>query len=103
MPVIVSNHPDLEPLARKFGIEFRSFPVTKGNKDKVEAEQLALLRKLRIDLVVLARYMQILSGRFVEAYPHRVINIHHAFLPAFPGARPYHAARDRGVKIIGAT
>jgi formyltetrahydrofolate deformylase len=103
IPVIVSNHSDLEPLARKFGIEFRGFSITKTNKDEVEAEQLALLQKLRIDLVVLARYMQILSHRFIQAYPNRVMNIHHAFLPAFPGARPYHAARERGVMIIGAT
>jgi formyltetrahydrofolate deformylase len=103
VPVIVSNHPDLEPVARKFGIEFRTFSVTKENRGEVEEKQLALLESLRIDFVVLARYMQILSGRFVRAYPNRIINIHHAFLPAFPGARPYHAAHARGVKIIGAT
>ncbi len=103
VPVILSNHSDLEPVARKFGIEFRAFSITKENKSDVEEEQLELLRSHRIDLVVLARYMQILSGRFVQAYPNRIINIHHAFLPAFPGARPYHAARERGVKIIGAT
>jgi formyltetrahydrofolate deformylase len=103
VPLIVSNHPDLEPVARRFGVEFRSFSMTKENKSEVEEEQLALLRSHRIDVVVLARYMQILTGRFVQAYPNGVINIHHAFLPAFPGARPYHSARERGVKIIGAT
>jgi len=103
VPVVIGNHPDLEPVATRFGIEFRHFPVTKENKDAVETEQLALLERRRIEFVVLARYMQILSGRFVQAYPHRIINIHHAFLPAFPGARPYHSARARGVKMIGAT
>lgn len=103
VPIIVSNHADLEPVARRFGVEFRTFSITKENKSEVEDEQLALLESHRIDVVVLARYMQILTGRFVKAYPSRVINIHHAFLPAFPGARPYHSARERGVKIIGAT
>ena len=103
VPVIVSNHADLEPVARRFGVEFRSFSITKENKSEVEDEQLALLQSHRIDVVVLARYMQILTGRFVLAYPSRMINIHHAFLPAFPGARPYHSARERGVKIVGAT
>jgi formyltetrahydrofolate deformylase len=77
--------------------------ITKENKSEVEDEQMALLQSHRIDVVVLARYMQILTGRFVQAYPSRMINIHHAFLPAFPGARPYHSARERGVKMIGAT
>jgi len=103
VPIIVSNHPDLEPVARRFGIPFRAFSVTRENKDQVEREQLELLRSHRVELVVLARYMQILTGGFVQAYPSRIINIHHAFLPAFPGARPYHSARERGVKIIGAT
>ncbi len=103
VPVILSNHSDLEPVARKFGIPFHAFAITKENRSDVEEEQLELLRSHRIDLVALARYMQILSGRLVQAYPNRIINIHHAFLPAFPGARPYHAARERGVKIIGAT
>ena len=103
VPLIVGNHPDLEAVARQFGIAFRVFEVTRENKAAVEEGQLALLLEHRIDLVVLARYMQVLSGKFVQAYPHRIINIHHAFLPAFPGARPYHAARARGVKIIGAT
>lgn len=103
VPVIVGNHPDLKPVARKFGIEFRAFSITKENKSDVEEQQLALLESHRVDLVVLARYMQVVTARFVQAYPNRIINIHHAFLPAFPGARPYHAARERGVKIIGAT
>jgi formyltetrahydrofolate deformylase len=103
VPVIVGNHPDLEPVAKQFGVEFHNLAVSKEIKDEIEEGELALLRKHRIDLVVLARYMQILSGRFVQAYPNRIINIHHAFLPAFPGARPYHSARKRGVKIIGAT
>ena len=103
VPLVVGNHPDLEPVAKRFDVEFRLFPVTKESKSGVEDKQLALLRSNRIDLVVLARYMQVVSGRFVQAYPNRIINIHHAFLPAFPGARPYHAARARGVKVIGAT
>lgn len=103
VPIVVGNHPDLEEVAGKFGVEFRAFPVTPENKSEVEDAQLVLLEKHRIDFVVLARYMQILSGRFVDAFPNRIINIHHAFLPAFPGARPYQSARERGVKIIGAT
>jgi formyltetrahydrofolate deformylase len=103
VPVIVSNHPDLEPVARRFGVDFRAFSITQESKSQIEGEQLALLQGHRIDFVVLARYMQILTGEFVRAYPNRIINIHHAFLPAFPGARPYHSARERGVKMIGAT
>ena len=103
VPLIVSNHTDLETAAARFGVEFRAFSMTKENRDEVEAEQLALLESRRIDFVVLARYMQVVTGRFVRAYPNRIINIHHAFLPAFPGARPYHSARQRGVKMIGAT
>ena len=101
--VVVANHPDLEPVARTFGVPFHAFTVTKEKKSEVEEAQIALLRRERIDLVVLARYMQIVTGRFVQEYPNRIINIHHAFLPAFPGARPYHAARERGVKLVGAT
>jgi formyltetrahydrofolate deformylase len=103
IPLIVSNHPDLKSVADKFGIEFRLLPVTSENKGEVEDAQLALLASHGIDFVVFAKYMQIVSGRFVRTYPNRIINIHHAFLPAFPGARPYHSARARGVKIIGAT
>jgi formyltetrahydrofolate deformylase len=103
IPVIIANHADLKPVADKFGIEFRVMPMTADDKAEVEEAQLALLAEHRIDLVVLAKYMQIISGRFVQAYESRIINIHHAFLPAFPGARPYHSARARGVKIVGAT
>ncbi|MFQ5544080.1 MAG: formyltetrahydrofolate deformylase [Nitrospiria bacterium] len=103
IPLIISNHPDLESAAKNLGIDFYCFPITKENKQIQEEKHLALLKKYRIDFIVLARYMQILSGRFVSQYPYRVINIHHSFLPAFPGGRPYHSAHDRGVKIIGAT
>jgi formyltetrahydrofolate deformylase len=103
IPVIVANHPDLKPVADRFGIPFRVMPMTADNKAEIEGVQLALLAEHRIDFVVLAKYMQIVSGRFVRAYENRIINIHHAFLPAFPGARPYHSAHARGVKIIGAT
>ncbi len=103
VPVIIANHPDLETAAARFGVEFRSFSISRENKSEIEEEQLSLLRSHRIDFIVLARYMQILTGRVVQAYPNRIINIHHAFLPAFPGARPYHSARQRGVKMIGAT
>jgi formyltetrahydrofolate deformylase len=103
VPLIVSNHADLASIAERFGIRFRLFSINGENKEEVEAQQLQLLKDERIDFVVLARYMQIVSERFVRAYPNRIINIHHAFLPAFPGARPYHSARKRGVKMIGAT
>lgn len=103
IPVIISNHPDLGTVAEKFGIEYRVFPVNKDNKAEQEAAQLELLREYRIDFVVLARYMQILTEDFVTHYPNRIINIHHSFLPAFAGAKPYHRAHGRGVKIIGAS
>jgi len=103
IPLIVSNHPDLEPVARQFGVEFRVFPITAENKASQERAEIALLREQGIDLVVLARYMQVLSEDFVAAFPNRILNIHHSFLPAFVGARPYHAAHARGVKLIGAT
>ena len=103
VPVVVGNHPDLEPVARRFGIPFRTISLTKEDREQAEEEELALLRSHRVEFVVLARYMQIVSGRLIRAYLNRIINIHHAFLPAFPGARPYHAARARGVKMIGAT
>ena len=103
VPLIIGNHADMAPIAERFGIQFRLFAINKENKEEIETQQLALLKSEDIDFVVLARYMQILSGRFVQAYPSRVINIHHAFLPAFPGAKPYHSARERGVKMIGAT
>lgn len=101
--LIVSNHPDLRPAAEYFGLPFEVIPVPSGGKDEAEARQLELLDKHRIDLVVMARYMQILSPAFVKRWAHRVINIHHSFLPAFAGARPYHQAHARGVKLIGAT
>lgn len=103
LPLIISNHSDMQPVAEKFGVPFRQFKVTKENKAEVEREQLALLKEHKINFIVLARYMQILSSDFVKEYPNRIINIHHSFLPAFPGAKPYHSAYERGVKIIGAT
>jgi len=103
IPLIISNHPDLKEVAGRFGIEFRCFPVTKENKAEQEAAALALLKKYNMDFVVLARYMQVLSDVFIQHYPHAIINIHHSFLPAFMGAKPYHAAYSRGVKIVGAT
>ncbi len=103
IPLIVSNHPDLQPVAERFGIEFRCFPVTPENKAAQEEAELALLRDFDIDMVVLARYMQVLSDDFIRRYSNPIINIHHSFLPAFMGARPYHAAHARGVKLIGAT
>lgn len=103
LPLIISNHPELEPVAGRFGIDYHVFPITPANKKAQARKQLALLKDHRIDLIVLARYMQILSGDFIDNYPHQIINIHHSFLPAFPGARPYHSAHERGVKIIGVT
>jgi formyltetrahydrofolate deformylase len=101
--VVIGNHPDGERLARFYGVPFHCIPVDAATKEAAEASQLALLVRENIDLVVLARYMQILSPRFVAAYPQRIINVHHSFLPAFIGARPYHQAFERGVKLIGAT
>jgi formyltetrahydrofolate deformylase len=103
IPLVISNHLNGEPLARFYGVRFRHIPVSKDTKKEAEREQRRLLSEASIDLVVLARYMQILSSEFVEAYPERIINVHHSFLPAFMGARPYHAAFERGVKLIGAT
>jgi len=103
IPLIVSNHPDAAQWADFYKLPFRVVPVTAANKAEAEAEQLGLLRDHKIDLVVLARYMQVLSPEFVSRYPHRVINVHHSFLPAFSGAKPYHRAFERGVKLIGAT
>jgi formyltetrahydrofolate deformylase len=101
--LVISNHPDARPAAEYFGLPFVVVPVTAESKEEAEARQQALLEQYRIDLVVLARYMQILTPRFVERWSGRVINIHHSFLPAFAGARPYHQAQERGVKLIGAT
>ncbi|MFV0590106.1 MAG: formyltetrahydrofolate deformylase [Draconibacterium sp.] len=103
IPMIISNHETLKPVAERFDIPFYHFPVNKENKAEQEAEEIGLLRKHDIDFVVLARYMQVLSEDFVQQFPNKVINIHHSFLPAFAGAKPYHAAHQRGVKIIGAT
>ena len=103
IPLIISNHETLKPVAERFGIDFHYFPITKENKVEQEKREIELLKKHKIDFVVLARYMQILSEDFVKQFPNKVINIHHSFLPAFAGAKPYHAAHERGVKIIGAT
>ena len=103
IPVIVSNHRDVERLASFYGIPFEYVPVTAATRAEAEARQLELLARHDVELVVLARYMQILSPEFVERYPSAIINVHHSFLPAFTGARPYHAAHARGVKLIGAT
>ena len=103
IPLIISNHPALEPIARRSGIPFHVVSIDKENKLAQEQQQLDLLVEQRIDFVVLARYMQIVSPQFIAHYPSRIINIHHSFLPAFPGAKPYHSAHERGVKIIGAT
>lgn len=103
IPLIIGNHDTLEPVARNFGIDFYLFPITAENKQAQEQQQIQLLHEQDIDVIVLARYMQILSPDFVAHYPNRIINIHHSFLPAFPGAKPYHQAQSRGVKIIGAT
>jgi formyltetrahydrofolate deformylase len=103
LALIVSNHEDTRALAEFHGVPFHYMPVTPATKPQVEAAQLALLAANNIDLVILARYMQVLSPEFVAAYPRRIINVHHSFLPAFTGARPYHAAFARGVKLIGAT
>ncbi|NLB66078.1 MAG: formyltetrahydrofolate deformylase [Lentisphaerae bacterium] len=101
--MILSNHDDHRPLGDRHGIPFLHTPVTPATKPQAEASQIQALRDAKVDFIVLARYMQILSPDFVQAFPNRIINIHHSFLPAFAGARPYHAAHDRGVKIIGAT
>ncbi len=100
---VISNHDTLADVCQHFEVPFTTIPVDKDTKAKAEAEQLTLLDSLGADLVVLARYMQIVSANFVNRWPNRIINIHHSFLPAFAGARPYHQAKERGVKIIGAT
>jgi formyltetrahydrofolate deformylase len=103
IPLIISNHPDLQHVGERFGIPFYVFPVTKENKAGQEAKEMELLKKHKVSFIVLARYMQIISEDMIKAYPDKIINIHHSFLPAFIGAKPYHAAFERGVKIIGAT
>ncbi|QLE52226.1 formyltetrahydrofolate deformylase [Nostoc sp. C057] len=102
IPLIISNHANLKVVAEQFNIDFQHVPITKDNKSEQEAKQLELLRQYKIDLVVLAKYMQIVSADFINQFP-QIINIHHSFLPAFIGANPYHRAFERGVKIIGAT
>lgn len=103
IPLIISNHTDLRPIAERFDIEYHHIPITKDTKAQQEQKQLSLLEEYNVDFVVLARYMQILTPQFINCYPNKIINIHHSFLPAFPGSRPYHAAHRRGVKMIGAT
>lgn len=103
IPFILSNHMDLKPIADSFKIPFFHIPVTKDSKSKAEEQQLKLLVKHNVDFIVLARYMQIVSEKLITKYPNKIINIHHSFLPAFIGAKPYHSAFKRGVKIIGAT
>lgn len=103
IPIIISNHTDLQHVAERLGIDFHCLSITKENKKQQEDKQKELLRQHKIDFIVLARYMQVLSDDFVKDYPQQIINIHHSFLPAFPGGRPYHSAYERGVKIIGAT
>ena len=101
--MIVSNHESLRQIVEAFGIPFHYIPITGETRAAVEANQLELMKFNQIDFVVLARYMQIISAEFITHFPNRIINIHHSFLPAFVGAKPYHAAYERGVKIIGAT
>jgi formyltetrahydrofolate deformylase len=103
IPVIISNHNDLRSIAERFDIPFHCVPFTKENKDEGEAKQIELLKKYQINFIVLARYMQIITPKLISLYENKIINIHHSFLPAFPGAKPYHSAFKRGVKIIGAT
>lgn len=103
IPLIISNHPDLQHVAERFGIPFHLFPITKETKEEQEKKEMELLAEHKITFIVLARYMQVISEQMINAYPNRIINIHHSFLPAFVGAKPYHAAFERGVKIIGAT
>ena len=103
IPLVISNHADNQPIADFYGIPYVTVPVPKDSKRQAEAKILGLLQRHNPDFIVLARYMQILSDEFVNQYPQRIINIHHSFLPAFVGAKPYHQAFTRGVKLIGAT
>ena len=103
IPLIISNHPDLSIIGQQFNIPFEVIPITKDNKAEQEAKEFELLERYNIDFIFLARYMQVLSEDFIARYPNRIINIHHSFLPAFIGAKPYHQAYERGVKLIGAT
>ena len=103
IPLILSNHPDLKRVADQFGVAFEVFPITRDNKREQEEREMLRIEELQIELLVLARYMQVLSSEFVARHPGRIINIHHSFLPAFMGSKPYHQAHSRGVKLIGAT
>lgn len=103
IPLVIGNHPDLESVARYFNIDFQYIPMDPNDRKGTEQKELELLKKYKIDMIVLARYMQVLSDEFISHYPNRIINIHHSFLPAFVGAKPYHQAFIRGVKLIGAT
>lgn len=103
IPVIISNHEDLQDIAEQHDIDFYHFPKNKDNKDNQEQVEISLLKQMEVDFIVLARYMQIISPEFINEFPNKIINIHHSFLPAFVGAKPYHQAFSRGVKIIGAT
>ncbi|TAI49462.1 formyltetrahydrofolate deformylase [Flagellimonas allohymeniacidonis] len=103
IPFILSNHKDLGNIAQQFDIPYYHIPVNRENKAEAEQKQLKLLKEHQVDFIVLARYMQIVSPRIIDVFPNKIINIHHSFLPAFAGAKPYHAAFERGVKIIGAT
>jgi len=103
IPLIISNHPDLEHIAQNFNIPYYHIKVSKETKEAAEDLQLKLLKEYKVDFIVLARYMQIVSSKLIKDYTNNIINIHHSFLPAFPGAKPYHSAFKRGVKIIGAT
>jgi len=103
IPLVVSNHPEFEHLTRSYGIDFHHLPVTKDTKTEQESQILALVKEHKIDLIVLARYMQVLSPKLCSEMSGKIINIHHSFLPSFKGAKPYHQAFDRGVKIIGAS
>lgn len=103
IPIVISNHQEWQTIVENLNIPFYYLPITKENKSKQESIQLELMKKHEVDFIVLARYMQILGSDFIQNFPHKIINIHHSFLPAFPGAKPYHSAFERGVKIIGAT
>ena len=103
IPFIMSNHDDLRPIAEQFDVPYHHIPITKATKNEAESKQLELLEAQGVDFIVLARYMQIVGAQIIDRYPSGIINIHHSFLPAFAGAKPYHAAFKRGVKIIGAT
>lgn len=103
IPFILSNHNDLSGIADRFNLPFYHIPITKETKEEAELKQLEILKKHQVECIVLARYMQIISPKLIAHFPNKIINIHHSFLPAFPGAKPYHSAYDRGVKIIGAT